>query len=289
MNYVFHLLVMIGIYAILAYSLNLLVGFSGLLSLCQAAFYGIGAYAYALLSLKLHLGFIPSLFGAIGLTLLISILAGIPSLKFRGDFFVFVTLGFQMIVFLILYNWVSLTRGPYGIPGIPRPTVFGWEINEIWEFLVLVIFINLIFSGLLFLVYDSNFGLILKALREDEIACESLGKSAFSYFLKAFAISASVAAVSGALYASYMTYIDPTSFTLNESIFLVTILCLGGSGNKKGPFVGVLIMLLLPEFLRFIGLPDSVAANLRQIIYGLILVILMYKRPQGVAGEFEVR
>ncbi len=150
-------------------------------------------------------------------------------------------------------------------------------------------FLNFIFLGILFLIYDSNFGLILKALREDEISCESLGKSSFSYFHKAFVISASIAAVSGALYASYMTYIDPTSFTLNESIFVVTILCLGGSGNKNGPILGVLVMILLPEFLRFIGLPDSIAANLRQIIYGLILVILMFKRPQGIAGEFEVR
>lgn len=289
MNYIFHLLVMIGIYLILSYSLNLLIGFSGLLSLTHAAFYGIGAYIYTLISIKFGFSFIPSLTIAFIGTAIISLTISVPALRFRGDFFVFSTLGFQMIFFAIAYNWISLTRGPYGIPGIPRPLVFGWEINEIWEFLILIIFLNLIICGLLFLLYDSPFGLVLKSLREDEKAAEALGKSSFSYFLKAFVLSGSIASISGALFASYMTYIDPTSFTLDESIFLVTILLLGGSGNKIGPFLGVLIMILVPEALRFLGLPDSIAANLRQIIYGIALIVLMYFRPKGIAGEYEVK
>jgi len=148
---------------------------------------------------------------------------------------------------------------------------------------------NLTFSSFLFLLYSSPFGLVLKSLREDEKAAEALGISPFWNFLKAFTIASSIAGVAGALYASYVTYIDPTSFTLNESIFLVTILLLGGSGNKKGPFFGVLIMIIFPEVLRFLGLPDSIAANLRQMIYGIGLVLLMYFRPQGIAGDFEVK
>ncbi len=289
MNYFLHLLIMIGIYLLLAYSLNLLTGFGGLLSLSHAAFYGIGAYFYVLFAMYFKLGFIFALLGSLFATSLLAYAISIPALKFRGDFFVFFTLGLQMIVFVVLYNWISLTRGPYGIPGIPQPVVVGIRFNSIFKMLILVIFINLIFSGFLFLLYNSPFGLILKALREDERAAQSFGFSPVKYFSKSFAISGGIAAVAGTIYASYITYIDPTSFDLNESIFILALLLLGGSGNKKGPLAGTLIMILLPEALRFLGLPGAIAANLRQIIYGLVLILLMYFRPQGIAGEFEVR
>lgn len=272
-----------------AYSLNLVIGFSGLLSLSHAAFYGIGAYVYTLVSMNFHLSFLPALILAIVVTGLIAFLLGIPALRFRGDSFVLVTLGFQMIIFTVLYNWVGLTRGPYGIPGIPRPRIFGYEISGLPEYLVLVAVISGIVSVLLFMVYGSPFGLSLKALREDERSAQALGKPAFRYFLKAFTLSGAIVAIPGALYASYVTYIDPTSFTLEESIFQVVILLLGGSGNRIGPFVGVLVMVLLPEGLRFVGLPSTIAPNVRQIIYGLILVVLMYYRPWGIAGEYELK
>ena len=297
MNYILHILIMIGIYLIVAYSLNLVIGYSGLLSLCHAAFYGIGAYVFTLVSMHWGLSFIPTLLISIILTGIFAFLIGIPALRFRGDMFVVVTLGFQMIIFTILYNWVSLTRGPYGIPGIPRPHIsfiinrspFSIVVDSLWEYLILVLVLDVVFLTLLFILYKAPFGLALKSLRDDEKAAEALGKSTFRYFLSAFTIGGAFAAVSGALYASYVTYIDPTSFTLEESIFQVAILLLGGSGNIKGPLVGVLFMLILPEALRFLGLPDTIAPNVRQIIYGALLVILMFVRPRGIAGEFEVK
>ncbi len=289
MNYAIHLLIMIGIYLIAAYSLNLVVGFAGLLSLSHAAFYGTGAYLYVLFSMKLGFPFIPAVLSAFVLTGILAFLLSFPALKFRKDYFVLVTLGFQMIFFSILYNWVKVTRGPYGIPGIPRPEIFGYQVSNTWEFLILVVIVDIISISILFLLYSSPFGLSLKALREDELSAESIGKPAFSFFLKAFTISGAFAAISGSLYASYVTYIDPTSFTIDESIFQVSLLLLGGSGNKLGPFIGTVLMILLPEALRFVGLPDSIAANMRQIIYGLTLVLLMLFRPQGIAGEYEVR
>ncbi len=288
MNYIIHLLIMIGIYLILSYSLNLIIGYGGLLSLCHAAFYGMGAYVYVLFSMKFGLPFIPSLIASLFFTGLFAFLLSFPALKFRKDYFVVATLGVQMIFFSILYNWVDVTRGPYGIPGIPVPEIFGYKVNELWKYLILVSIINIVFIGILFLIYNSPFGLTLKALREDEVAAKSLGKYPFSYFKKAFTISGGIAAISGAIYACYVTYIDPTSFTIDESIFQVALLLFGGSGNKKGPFVGTVFMILLPEGLRFLGMPDTIAANMRQIIYGLTLIILMLFRPQGIAGEFEV-
>ncbi len=289
MNYILHLLIMIVIYLILAYGFNLVVGFGGLLSLCQAVFYGIGAYASTLLMMKTGMSFIPAILISMVITGLFALLVGIPALRFRGDSFVIVTLGFQMIVFTILYNWVDFTRGPYGIPGIPRPVIAGYEITTLPEYLLLVSVCLLILMAVLFIIYKSPFGLALKALRDDEMAAEGLGKSPVHLFLYAFVISGMTASVAGGLYATYVTYIDPTSFTLDESIFILSVLLVGGTGNRLGPFVGVVFMILLPEALRFLGLPDTVAPNVRQMIYGLTLILLMFLRPQGIAGEYKIK
>ena len=289
MNYLIHLLIMIGIYLMLSYALNLVFGFGGLLALSQAAFYGIGAYAYTLLAMYLHLPFFVGLLLAVIITGIIAFLIGIPALKFRGDPFVLVTLGFQTIIFAVLYNWVSLTRGPYGIPGIPRPVILGWEISSLWAYLILVSFLLGITFFIFYIIYHSPYGLALKSIREDERAAKSLGKPAFRYLLYAFTVSGALSAIPGALYATYVTYIDPTSFTLDESIFQISILLVGGSGNLKGPFWGALFMILLPEALRFLGLPNTIAPNVRQMLYGLILVLLMFYRPQGIGGEFSVK
>ena len=289
MNYILHLLIMIGIYLVLAYGLNLVVGFGGLLSLCHAVFYGIGAYASTLLMMKTGISFIPAILISMVITGLFALLVGIPALRFRGDSFVIVTLGFQMIVFTILYNWVDFTRGPYGIPGIPRPVIAGHEITTLPEYLLLVYVFLLILIAVLFVIYKSPFGMAVKALRDDEMAAEGLGKSPVHLFLYAFVISGMVASVAGGLYATYVTYIDPTSFTLDESIFLLSVLLVGGTGNRLGPLVGVVFMILLPEALRFLGLPDTVAPNVRQMIYGLTLILLMFLRPQGIAGEYKIR
>lgn len=289
MNYILHLLVMIGIYLILSYALNLVVGFGGLLSMCHAVFYGVGAYASALLMMKTGISFLPAILLSMVITGVFALLVGIPALRFRGDSFVLVTLGFQVIVFTILYNWVDLTRGPHGIAGIPRPVILGHEITTIPEYLLMVLIIFVLIASFLFVIFKSPLGLALKALRDDEMAAEGLGKAPVRLFLYAFVLSGMVAAIAGSLYSTYVTYIDPSSFSLDESIFLLAILLVGGSGNRVGPLVGVLFMVLLPEALRFIGLPDAVAANVRQMIYGLTLILLMFLRPQGIAGKFQVK
>lgn len=294
MEYFLHILIMIGIYSLIAYSLNLSMGYCGLLNLAPAAFYGIGAYGFTLVMTKGNLfnvipglSFLISLICAAVITGIIAFLSGIPALKFRKDSFVLVTLGFQIIIFTILYNWISFTKGPYGISGIPRPNILGWQIDALWEYLILIAIINALVLFFLFKLYRSPFGLTLKALRDNEIGAQSIGISARKQFLRAFTISGAFIAIPGALYACYVTYIDPTSFSLEESIFQVVILSLGGTGNRKGPIIGVLFMIILPEILREIGLPDTIAPNVRQMIYGAILVFLMFVRPQGLWGEFK--
>ena len=289
MNYALHLLVLITIYLVLAYGLNLVVGFGGLLSLCYAAFYGLGAYACTLLMVKADLPFLVALPGAVVLTGAFAALAALPALRFRGDTFVVVTLGLQAIVFTVLQNWVGLTRGPYGIAGIPRPTIAGFAVSGVPAYLALSGSCLVIVAAVLFTVYASPFGLVLKALRDDEIAAQGFGKSPLRFLFFAFVLSGMVAAVAGSLYAVYVTYIDPSSFSLDESIFLLAILMVGGSGNRVGPLAGTVFMVLLPEALRFVGLPDPVAPNVRQMIYGTALVLLMFVRPQGMVGEFRMK
>lgn len=286
MNYLWHILVMINIYTILALSLNLVAGYTGLLSLCHAAFYGIGAYATTLLMMKAGWGFFPSLIVAILLTAALSLIIAVPSLRLKGDYFVLATLGFQIIVFVILYNWVSLTRGPYGIPGIPIPKVFGAEVNTVFRYFLFSGFFALLCGLLLWMLKTSPFGRVLRAIREDEVAAAALGKNVPLFKVAAFAIAAAFAAVPGALFAGYMRYIDPTSFTLMESVFIISIVIIGGAGNFVGPIAGAVFMVLLPEALRFLHIPDAIAANMRQIIYGLLLIILMRYRPQGLFGEY---
>ena len=291
MEYLLHIGIMLCIYIILVLSTNLTVGMANLLTMCQAAFYGIGAYigTYFLMQFNMPFIFIALLVMlATGLT---SLLVSYASVKLKGDYFILGTLGFQMIVYTILYNWISVTRGPYGIPGIPNIKLFGvWSLNGIYAYfflaLVLAIGVALVFSRL----QHSPYGRMLKAIRTDELSAKALGRNTVRLKAWAFFISAAFAGVAGLVYASYVSYIDPTSFTLDESIFIITALFIGGIGSRVwGPVVGAAVVVILPELLRFVGLPDAVAANLRQVIYGLVLIVLMFVRPQGLLGDAKLK
>lgn len=287
MEYLLHILILIGIYTILSVSLNLLVGYTGILSIAHAAFYGVGAYVAALMALKLQTPFLLNLFLAIIGAGIFGALVGIPSLRLRDDYFVISTFAFQIITFSILNNLVNFTGGPLGLPGIPQPQIFGFEITTHMEFLLLV----LILAGITFWISNkivtSPFGRLLKAIREDEVFVRAAGRNVSDAKVKVFVISASLASIAGVIYATYITYIDPTSFTIMESIFIISIVIIGGSANLKGSIVGAVVLVALPELLRFVGLPNSIAANIRQILYGALLVIFMLWRPQGFLGEYK--
>ncbi len=287
-NYPLHMLVMINIYIILGFSINLVTGYTGLLSLGHGAFYGISAYITVLGLMVLKIPYLLALVLAILFNMLISLLVSFPSIRLKHDYFVLSVIGFQMVVFTVLYNWTDVTRGPYGIPGIPRPNILGlWKVGEVWEYVIL----SYIFLAIVFIYFSkidrSSFGRVVKGIRDDELVVTAMGRNVNLMKIYIFAVSAGIAAFSGALFASFATYIDPTSFALEESIFIIMIIFIGGSGNLKGVFWGALFVELLPEVLRFLQLPDAVAANLRQIIFGLILIILMRFKPTGFAGDYD--
>jgi branched-chain amino acid transport system permease protein len=286
MNYLFHILTMISIYAVLGLSLNLVLGFGGMLSLCHAAFYGIGAYTFSLLMMDAGFPFLAALPLAVLASGVAALLIGAVTLRLRGDFFVLSTLGFQTIIFVVLYNWVDFTRGPYGIPGIPRPEIFGFSFNAPWAMFLLAAAVALLAWWICLRLSQWPFGRTLQAVRDDALAAQSLGKNPLAFTLTAFALGGALAALAGGLFAVYASYIDPTSFMLEESVFILCVVVIGGAGNLQGPVIGAIILVLLPELLRFVGLPDSIAANLRQIIYGLLLVLMMRFRPQGIAGKY---
>ena len=286
MEYIFHILIMLNIYVMLVLSANLTIGMANLLTMCQAAFYGIGAYIGTFFLMQFNLPFVVIALVVMLLTGLFSWLVSYASVRLKGDYFVIATMGFQLIVYTILYNWTDVTRGPYGIPGIPGIKLLGlFELSGVYAYFALSLVVVAIVVLVLYRLVKSPFGRTLNAIRADETMVQALGRDTVAFKAWAFFISAAVAGLAGVIYASYVSYIDPTSFTLDESIFILSALFIGGIGNIKGPILGALFVVLLPELLRFVGLPDSVAANLRQIIYGLALILVMYFRPQGLWGK----
>jgi branched-chain amino acid transport system permease protein len=287
MDYVLHILILIGIYITLSVSLNLLVGYTGLLSIAHAAFFGIGAYVAALMAIKLGSPFIINIFCALIFSGLLGAIVGAPSLRIRDDYFVISSFAFQIIIFSIMNNWVSVTGGPMGLPGIPPISLFGYQIINNIYYLFLVYFFCGATITIVKRLVKSPFGRVLNAIREDEVFAEALGKNIAKAKLSVFIISAGMASISGVLYAYYISYIDPTSFTVMESIFIVSIVIIGGAGSLWGPVLGSLTLVLLPELFRFMGLPSSTAANIRQILYGVLLIAFVMWKPSGLLGNYS--
>lgn len=287
MNYLFHLLVYFEIYIIVAMSLNLLIGYSGLLQVAHAAYFGIGAYAGSLLMLKAGFGFLPSLAFAGLISALFSLLVSFPAWRFRGDYFVMISLTVQVALYSLMYNWVDITNGPYGLTGIPKPAIFGSIFATIGSVTVLYGVIVVILAGILGMLKVSPFGRSLQAMRDDELAARSIGLPVRRLKVESFLVASAMVGIAGCMYASYVQYIDPSSFTLDESILMLSMVIVGGTGNIRGPIVGALVLIGLPEVLRFLSMPDAIAANVRLLAYGLLLIIMMHWRPQGLAGRYR--
>ena len=281
-----HVAVLVSVYTILATSLDLVAGRAGLLSIAQAGFCGVGAYTSALFAARLGAPFLVAIILGMTVAAMISFVVSLPSLRLHDDYFVIATFGFQMILFSVFNNWMELTRGPLGIPGIPQPVIFGWHVDTHAEFLILASGFAAIAYLVVYRITSSPFGRVLHAIREDEVFAKAHGKNTLYFKVTAFAVSAALAAMAGSLYAHYITYIDPTSFTVMESILIISMVIIGGAGSIWGSLVGAVVLITLPEALRFIGLPSAIAANLRQIIYGSLLVIMMMFRPRGLVGKY---
>lgn len=285
--YLIHLLILITIYLILAISLQVSVGFTGLLNLGHIAFYAIGAYASALLAMNGCPFWICILIAGIAASLS-AFLLSIPINKLKGDYFALASMGFSFVVYAIALNWVGLTRGPLGIPGIPKPILFGIKFSDNFNFLILSSAIALISYLIIYKITSSPFGKVLGAIRDNELAAKILGKNTFKMKCQSLMIAAFFAGVAGSLYAHYITYIDPSSFTLMQLIPILCIVIIGGLASLEGTLIATVILVLLPEPLRFIGFPSSVIGPARQIIYALLLLLILIYRPKGIMGKVEL-
>jgi branched-chain amino acid transport system permease protein len=287
--YIAHYLVMAGIYTILAVSLNLLVGYSGIFSLAHAAVYGIGAYASALVALKLGLGFWGGLVVAAAAGACAAALVAIPSLRVAGDYYIVASFGLQVVILTVFMNWTDLTNGHAGLAGIPRPRLFGLVFDNPFKYVGLSLALAALTYAVCRRLTDSAFGRTLRAVREDEIAAQAMGKNVVLVKVVVTTISSALGALAGSLYAHYITYINPSSFTLDESIFIASLVILGGTERLGGPAVGAFILLAVPEALKFLAIPDTVAAPTRQILYGGLLILFMFVRPEGILGRARAK
>ena len=287
MNYWLHILISFEIYLILALAMNLLAGFTGLLSLSQAGTYGIGAYIHALLTTALGWSFFPAALMAMAGAMLLSVPVIICAVRLRGLFFALATLALQAICFAVLYNWVSVTNGPYGIAGVPRPHVFGTVLNDLPDMALFTGIIALLVLGYFLWMRRTQLFRLLQGVRDDQLALMGLGHDPARYKAIAILIASAFTGSAGALFASYYSYIDPSSFTLEESILILSIVLIGGAGSIAGSVAGAAFYVLLPELLRFLQLPDAAAPHVRMMVYAAVLVLVVLRRPHGFLGTYR--
>ena len=275
--YHIQVMIFIGIYIILTLSLNLLNGYVGLLSIGHAAFYGIGAYASAKLVMEAGLPFTLAMPCAGAVAGIFGYLIAKPTLRLSGIYMTLATLGFNMICFLILQNWMSFTNGPLGIMDIPPPNIFGYEIETRVQYYYLIFFLVLLTVVSMHRLMTCRFGRALVSIRENELAAEAMGVNTTRYKVQAFVLAAFFAGIAGSYYAHFVKYISPDSFYIYESFILLAMLAFGGQGNLIGPMVGAAVLIVIPELIRFLQ-------EYRMLVYGGVLIIMMLVRRQGLLG-----
>ncbi|CAA7600609.1 Branched-chain amino acid transport system / permease component [Acididesulfobacillus acetoxydans] len=275
-DYALHLMIMVAIYGILVLGLEIILGQTGLFSLGHAAFFGMGSYTSALLVMRLGMPIWLGIVLAVLASGILGFLLGFPTLRLRGDYLAIATLGFGEIFGLILVNWDSLTHGPMGIPGITRPEIFGVVFDKrMYLYLIVLLFILALAAA--FRISNSFLGRTFRAIRDDEDAAEFLGIHISKYKILAFIIGGMFAGLAGGFYAHYVTFISPDSFTYEDSETLLAMVFLGGAGTVIGPVVGAVVLVLLPELLSFM-------VQWRMLVVGVIMVLVMIFRPQGLMG-----
>ena len=285
MDYLLHILVMVSIYAVLASSFNLLIGYAGLFALSHAAFFGVGAYATAILAGTHGLPFPLPLLAGVAVTAVLGTVIALPALRIGGDYLVIITLALQVIVTTIMLNWPGLTGGTDGIRGIPRLEFFGHVLDSPGSFLPLALATAVICFAIAWRLGASPFGRALKAMRENEAAVQAIGKNVVAMKLTVFAIAAALASVAGWLYAHYFTFVSAEGFTVELTIYMLAMVIIGGTGNLFGSLVGALVLVALPELLKFVDMPPDVADKARNMLYGLLLIVMLRLRPQGLLPE----
>ena len=281
-NYAMRVIIYIYLYIVLALGLNVVMGFTGLLNIGHAAFYAMGAYTTAILMTGYGISFWWTVPIGMGLGVLMGLAIGFPTLRLRDDYLAMVTLGFGQIVYIVANNWMNLTRGPRGIPAIPAPSLelFSWKvvIDNYTSYYYLIFFFVLLTIYACVRVRDSRVGLAWMAIREDEDVAAVMGIHLAFYKTLAFAFSAALGALAGSFFSVFQSFVSPNSFTILESVVIVTIPIMGGLGSIPGTIVGAAIMIGLPEVFRS-------ASEYRMVAVGAFMVLMMIFKPEGLFGK----
>ncbi len=282
--YILHLVVLIAIYAILAMALNFVMGYGGVLQFAHVALFGIGAYTTAILTTQYEYSFLVGFLGATAAGAVTALLLGALIRRVRGDFMALITLFFAFVFYALALNLPELTRGALGIAAIGRPefvaSLPAYALFSVGSLVVVYL--------LLLRVVHSPFGLVMGAMRDDEVGARVLGKNTVHVKRVALMLSGAIAGFAGALYAHYIGFIDPSSFHLFDLVIVVTAVIIGGFGSLEGSVIGVAIYFLIPEALRSVHLPPETLGAVRQIIFSTLLLLVILLRPKGIFGKISL-
>lgn len=288
MNYLYSVLILVTIYALLSVGLNIIMGNGGMFHMGHGGLFAVGAYVSAIIATQLHMPFLLELLIAGSAAAIFGALLGLPSIRLKGDYITFVTYGFAVVAYTVCNNWMAVTNGPIGITGVSRPTILGINFSKTWAYLGLCIVIVAFFIWLVRRITDSPYGMSIEAIREDEAAAYASGINVASMRVQIFCLGSFLAGVSGTLYVHYMMICDPTGFKVATSSLLVSMVIIGGLGSIKGSIVGAILVMGLPELLGFLGINNMYTEQIQNILYSILLVVIISIRPQGIFGKLKI-
>ena len=281
-GYYLNILMQAATYAIGVLGLVVVLGYCGQISIAQAAFFGIGAYAVALGTVDFHINFFVALFIGVALTGLCGLILGLGTLRLGGHYLGMITISFQQILTLVLTNWIEFTHGPDGVRNVARPSLFGFSFDDGNTYLALILAAAVMVTLFVWRLKTSRLGRAMQAVRDNELAASTCGINVYGTKVVAFGISAVLGAIGGGLFAGGFRYISPDQFAFGDSIVMLTMALLGGATSPFGALVGTVVLVLLPEWLRF----------LKQIylaVYGASVILIMVFLPDGLWGFIDTR
>jgi branched-chain amino acid transport system permease protein len=285
-EYLAHTLNLAFIFVILTVSLNLILGYGGMASMAHAAFFCIGGYVSAIVTMSLGYNFLIGVVIAVVATAALGGALAAPFIRVQEEYLILFTIAFQMVVFHLMLSLYNITGGDSGIFGVPSPELFGFTVETPVHFLpFMAVFVVIVYYVVL-KVTKSPFGRVLKGIREDERAVSSLGKNVIKFKVIVFMVGTGIAAGAGAIFAHYTQFISPSIGSLDESILIIAMVVLGGTANLWGSAVGAFLLIIIPEILTFLPGASDLIVPLRGFIYGVLLILFMRFRPGGLIPEY---
>lgn len=280
MEYVASLLVLVGLYVILASSFNLIIGFGGLISIAHPIFFALGAYTVGVLSTKFGLHPVLSVAAGFAISMAFSFMLSLPSLRISGDYLLITSIGFQLGLLEIIKN-LDFVGGASGLGGIPN--VVQGNRNLVFAGIALTIALVVVLA--IRALVRGPYGRAIQAMRDDELAFLALGRNAMNIKIAIFALGSGVAGIAGGLYAYYYQYVTPDQFQILQSAMILTMVVVGGMGSVLGPVVGAVLLLLLPEAITFLNLPSGIMGPLQGVIFTSLVILFLFLRPQGLVAS----